>query len=92
MDTTTTTSLFENHLLPQKSEHPQLHFTDFDFGIAGILLLAFVLFVWLYATNSRRLNQIVKSFYVSRFSNQLGRDELSLGNRVSVFLSILLFF
>ncbi|MBL0330997.1 MAG: DUF4271 domain-containing protein [Bacteroidetes bacterium] len=89
VDTTTTTSLFENHLLPQKSEQPQLHFTDFDFGIAGILLLAFVLFVWLYATNSKRLNQIVKSFYVSRFSNQLGRDELSLGNRVSVFLSVL---
>lgn len=88
-DTLSTTSLFQDHLLKQKSEKPTLHFTNFDFGVASVLLFAFILFVWLYASNSRRLNQVIKAFYISRFSNQLGRDELSLGNRVSIFLSSL---
>lgn len=88
-DTLTTTSLFENHLLTKKSEKPVLHFTNFDFGVAGLLLLAFILFVWLYASNSKRLNQVIKAFYINRYSNQLGRDDLSLGNRVSIFLASL---
>lgn len=87
IDTLSTTSLFQDHLLKQKSEKPTLHFTNFDFGVAGVLLFAFILFVWLYASNRRRLNQVMKSFYIGRYSNQSGRDELSLGNRVSIFLS-----
>ena len=89
IDTSAVTSLFEDHLLPKTSENPQLHFTDFDFGVASILLLAFILFVWLYATNRKRLNQVIKSFYITRLNGQSGREDLSLGNRVSVFLSIL---
>ncbi len=88
-DTALTSSLFQDHLLSKQTEAPQLHFTDFDFGVASILLLAFILFVWLYSTNRKRLNQVIKAFYITRFSNQLGRDELSLGNRVSIFLSLL---
>lgn len=89
IDTLSTTSLFEGHLLKKKSENPSLHVTNFDFVVACVLLFAFILFVWLYAFNSRRLNQVIKAFYLNRFSNQLGRDELSLGNRVSIFLSSL---
>ena len=88
-DSCLTTSIFEGHLLNKKSEKPQLHFTNFDFGVASILLFAFILFVWLYSTNSKRLNQIVKAFYINRYSNQLGRDEITFGNRVSIFLSTL---
>lgn len=88
-DSGLTTSLFEGHLLNKKSEGPQLHITNFDFGVAAVLLFAFILFVWLYTNNSKRLNQIVKAFYVNRFSNQLGRDEITFGNRVSIFLSTL---
>ncbi len=86
VDTFVTTSLFENHLLKQKSKDPSLHSTNFDFAIASVLLFAFILFVWLYVSNSKRLNQIIKSFYINRYANQLGRDELTLGNRVSIFL------
>lgn len=89
LDTAMAPSLFENHLLSAKTEGPRLHFTDFDFGVASILLVAFILFVWLYSTNRKRLTQVLKTFYVTRFNNQMGRDELSLGNRVSIFLSIL---
>lgn len=89
VDSGLTTSIFEGHLLNKKSESPQLHTTDFDFGIASILLFAFILFVWLYTTNSKRLNQILKAFYINRYSNQLGRDEITFGNRVSIFLSAL---
>ena len=88
-DTSTTTSLFEGHLLHKTSEKPQIHFTDFDFGVASILLFSFVLFVWLYATNRKRLNQVMKAFYITRLTNQSSREELSLGNRVAIFLSIL---
>ena len=89
VDSTAITSLFEGHLLSNKTDKPQLHFTNFDFGVASILLFAFILFVWLYSTNSKRLNQIVKAFYINRYSNQLGRDEITIGNRVSIFLSSL---
>ncbi len=88
-DTLQTNSLFEGHLLNKSAEKPQLHFTDFDFGVAALLLVAFILFVWLYAANRKRLGQVIKAFYINRYANQLGRDELSLGNRVSIFLSVL---
>lgn len=71
------------------TEKPQLHFTDFDFGEATLLLVAFILFVWLYSANRKRLDQVIKAYYLNRYANQLGRDELSLGNRVSIFLLLL---
>jgi hypothetical protein len=88
-DTTLSPSLFQGHLLPVKTPKPQLHTTDFDFGVAGILFFAFLLFVWLYSANRKRLNQVIKAFYISRYANQLAREEVSLGNRVSIFLSTL---
>ena len=89
VDSNAVASIFDGHLLTKTSEKPQLHFTDFDFGVAAVLLFAFVLFVWLYATNRKRLNQVIKAFYLSRLTNQSGREELSLGNRVSIFLAVL---
>ena len=88
-DTATAPSMFRDHLLEVRSPEPQLHHTRKDFVIAGILFFAFVLFVWLYVSNRKRLSQIVKGFYINRYASQLARDEVSFGNRVSVFLSVL---
>jgi hypothetical protein len=89
VDTLQATSLFEDHLLTKKTSEPQPHFTSFDYSVAAILFLAFVLFVWLYSSNRKRLDQAIKGFYLSRYASQMGRDELSLGNRVSLFLATL---
>ncbi|MCX6296208.1 MAG: DUF4271 domain-containing protein [Bacteroidetes bacterium] len=89
IDTLHTTSLFKDNLLTKKTDERQLHYTKYDYGVAGILLFAFILFVWLFASNRKRLTQHIKAFYINRHTNQLGRDEISLGNRVSVFLSML---
>lgn len=86
-DTLNATSLFEDHLLPKKTNEPQLHFTRFDYAVSAILLIAFILFVWLYSANRKKLDQVIKGFYMNRYTSQLGRDELSLGNRVSIFLT-----
>lgn len=87
-DTAQTPSLFQNHLLPVKNETPQLHITNYDFRITGILLLLYILFVWLYVSNRKRLNQIIKAFYINRYGSQLTRDEIAIGNRVAIFLSL----
>jgi hypothetical protein len=87
-DTTTQHSLFQNHLLSAQKEKPQLHHTNYDYWITGLFLFLYVLFVWLYTFNRKKLNQVVKRFYITRYANQLSRDELSIGNRVSFFLSI----
>ncbi|MFY9308837.1 MAG: DUF4271 domain-containing protein [Bacteroidia bacterium] len=81
-------SLFQNHLLPIKNKEPQLHITNTDFWVAGILLLIYILFVWLYVSNRKKLNQVIQTFYINRSGGQLTRDDLALGNRVSVFLSV----
>ncbi|MGZ4035068.1 MAG: DUF4271 domain-containing protein [Bacteroidia bacterium] len=86
-DTSGTNSLFQNNFLKVKTPEPQLHTTHFDYGVAGILFFAFVLFVWLYAVNRKRLNQVIKAFYINRYANQLAREEISIGNRVTIFLS-----
>jgi hypothetical protein len=83
-----TTSLFQDHLLEPAAIKPEIHFTQYDYTVFGILFLAFVMFVWLYAANRKRLNQVLRSFYAGRFSTQ-SREELSIGNRVSIFLSLL---
>jgi hypothetical protein len=89
LDTSKATSLFQNNLLHVKTSEPSLHLTNFDFAISGIIFLAFVLFVWLYAMNRKRLNQVIKAFYINRYANQLAREEVSIGNRVTIFLSTL---
>ena len=87
-DTSIVPSLFKNHLLTVKNNKPEVHFTHYDFVITGILLFLYILFVWMYVSNYKKLSQIIKGFYINRNTNQLSRDELSIGNRVSVFLSI----
>jgi Domain of unknown function (DUF4271) len=81
-----TTSLFQNHTLTTSSPKSDIHYTKYDYGIAALLFFAFVLFVWLYTANGKRLNQMIKAFYLNRYANQLAREEFSLGNRVSIFL------
>jgi hypothetical protein len=88
-DTSKAPSLFKDNLLPVKTSNPQIHYTNFDFVAAGILFVAFILFVWLYAFNRKRLNRVIKAFYIGRYANQLAREEVFLGNRVSIFLSTL---
>lgn len=84
-----TQSLFHGHLLEVKSKKPQLHLTQYDFGVTALLFIAFLIFVWLYISNTKRLKHVIRSFYINRFANQLLREEFSLVNRVSVFLSII---
>jgi hypothetical protein len=78
--------MFKGHLLPKKTVKPKLHFTDYDYGVAGVLLVAYILFVWIYSTNRKKINQIFKTFY---FSSQSAREELFAGSRVSITLLVL---
>ncbi len=87
-DTSIAPSLFKNHLLTVKNPKPEIHFTNYDFAISGILLFLYILFVWMYVSNYKKLSQIINGFYINRNSNQLSREDLSIGNRVSFFLSI----
>lgn len=87
-DTVTTPSLFKTHLLVGKDSRPEIHITDYDYWVTGVLLFLYTLFVWMYVSNFKKLSQLIKRFYINRYSNQLSRDELSIGNRVSVFLSV----
>ena len=88
-DTSLTSSLFQHHLLNIKKNKPQLHFTNYDYTVTGILFFLLILFVWLYVSNRKRLTQVIKGFYINRYSNQLAREEASLGNTGSLFLSTL---
>ena len=81
-------SLFKDHLLTVKNYRSEIHFTNYDFLISGVLLFLYLLFVWIYVSNYKKLSQIIKGLYFNRNYNQLSRDELSIGNRVSFFLSI----
>lgn len=89
LDTTKSPSLFQNHSLEVKNPSPKIHFTKYDYWVAGILFLSFILFTWLYVSNRKKLNQIVKGFFIPRIANQLKRDEFSFSNRVAIFLWIL---
>ena len=88
-DTISSPSLFQNHILPVKNNQPQIHYTDYDYLVTSVLFLSYVLYVWLYVSNAKRLNQVIKGFYINRYANQLAREEYSLSNRTSVFLSVL---
>ncbi|MGB3947608.1 MAG: DUF4271 domain-containing protein [Bacteroidia bacterium] len=81
-------SLFENHLLKTQNLDSQLHKTHYDFFIGGLLLLVYTLFVWLYVSNRKKLNQLIQAFYLNRSTEQLSKDDLAIGNRVAVFLSL----
>ena len=83
------TSLFRNHLLAAKNIDTKFHYTHYDYLPATILFVSFLLLVWLYVSNLKQINQIIKGFYLSRYANQLSRDEFSPGNRVTIFLTLL---
>lgn len=85
-------SLFERHLLQRENNKPVIHYTNYDYLIAAILLFVYSLFVVLYVKNRKRLNQVIKAFYINRFASQLAREEVSIVNRVSVILSIIFLF
>ena len=85
-------SLFKDHLLESRNPKPQIHYTNYDYWVAGILFLSFVLFVWMYVSNRKRLNQLIKGFYINRFANQLSRDEYSISSRMSFLLSLMFLF
>ena len=87
-DTIHAPSLFQNHLLAVKNPKSQLHITDYDSWVSLILLFVYALFVWIYVSNRKKLSQVIKGFYTNRSTNQLTREEFSIGNRVSAFLSI----
>jgi hypothetical protein len=88
-DTAATVSLFQNHSLEVKNSGPVLHFTQYDYLIASILFFSYILFVWLYFSNRKRLNQIIRGLYVGRYANQFAREGVSIGNRLVIFLSAL---
>lgn len=81
-------SLFESHLLKTETIEYQLHKTKHDFFVGGLLLIVYALFVWLYVSNRKKLNQLIQAFYLNRAGDQLSKDDLAIGNRVAVFLSL----
>jgi hypothetical protein len=88
-DTSKAVSLFQHHLLEAKNLGPVIHFTQYDYLITSILCFAYILFVWLYISNRKRLSQIVKGLYIGRYANQFAREGASVGNRLVIFLSAL---
>jgi hypothetical protein len=88
-DTSTASSLFLNHSLAPSAAKPVIHYTQYDYFPALVLFIAFALFVLLYVYNRKRLNQIIKAFYLNRAANQLIREEASIVNRTTVVLSII---
>ncbi len=91
-DTIAASSIFSEHLLAPKAPKPIIHYTHYDYLIASVLLLMYILFVMLYIKNRKRLNQVIKAFYINRFASQLAREEVSVVNRVSVLLSVIFLF
>lgn len=87
-DTSITPSIFKNHLLTVKNTESEVHTTSYDYWVTGVFLFLYILFVWMYVSNFKKLTQIIKGFYINRYSNQLSREDLAIGNRVSVFLSV----
>lgn len=86
-DTGIAPSLFKNHLLEVKYDASQYHITEYSYLLSGIFLILFAAFVWLYVSNRKKLEQVVKDFYQTRFTNQNKRDEFFIGSRISIFLS-----
>ncbi|MBL7884306.1 MAG: DUF4271 domain-containing protein [Bacteroidia bacterium] len=85
-------SIFKEHLLTAQNNKPIVHFTEYHFLIAIILFISYGIYVWLFVKNRKRIKQIIKAFYLNRYANQLAREESSILNRVTLFLSILFLF
>jgi hypothetical protein len=87
-DTSTVPSLFKEHQLEATDPKPIIHYTHYDYLAASILFLSFCLFVWLYVSNRKRLNQLFKDFY-GRKGSRSAKEEYSFSNRGGFLLSIL---
>lgn len=88
-DTAKAVSLFQNHLLEVKNPKPVLHFTRYDYLVTSILFFSYILFVWLYISNRKQLNQIIRGLFIARHANQFAREGVSIGNRLVIFISAL---
>ncbi len=82
-----TPSLFKNNLLVPTQHYPQVHITKYDYGIASVLLVLFVFFVWLYTSNFKTINQVVKDFFQFRYGAKQPRESTAIGNRAYIFMS-----
>lgn len=91
-DSLKTASIFKEHLLTVQNTKPLVHFTEYHYIIAFILFICYAIYVWLYVKNRKRIQQIIKAFYLNRYANQLAREESSMLNRVTFFLSVLFLF
>lgn len=85
-------SLFQHHELPLQHSRPLIHLTNYDYVVALVLFISFSTFVWLYVANTKKLEQLIRGFYVTRMGTQPSRDEYSASNRVGFLLSILFLF
>lgn len=85
-------SLFQHHELPVQHARPLIHLTNYDYLVALILFASFSAFVWLYVSNAKKLEQLLRGFYVNRGGNPSSRDEYSASNRVGFLLSLLFLF
>jgi hypothetical protein len=86
-DTTSAPSLFQQHELQVNEIKPVIHYTHYDYLAALILFIAFSLFVWLYVSNYKKLNQLIRDFY--RSNKRSGKDDYAVSNRVGFTLSVL---
>jgi hypothetical protein len=82
-------SIFGQHQLQPTHLKPIVHLTNYDYLVSLILFISFCAFVWLYITNAKRLQQLIKGFYINRSGNQASRDDYSAFNRTGFLLSLL---
>lgn len=86
-----TGSLFKHHDLAPRFGEPILRHQKSDIvWLSVIIILAMLLFGTVKMYNDKRLRLIVRAFFANNTFSQLLRDEISLANRVSLF--IFLFF
>jgi Domain of unknown function (DUF4271) len=81
--------MYANNVLSVQQMKDKIHFTHYDYIPAIVLFFMLCLFVWVLHTNKKKVGQIIKGFYSNRYSNQLAREDVSIGNRVTVFLFLL---
>lgn len=85
-----TESLFSNHLLESKDVLlPKLHIKDYQYWISGILLAAFIIYVWLKVAYKKQLEKMFVLFFTNRAGSRTTKEEYTSSKRYSVFLSLL---
>jgi Domain of unknown function (DUF4271) len=84
MDSLTTQSLFTNHELIPVHKGPVVLFTDFDFGIASILLILTGVFIWLIVFRNKALRSIISVFFLSGYLSSVAQKEVKIENRMAL--------